>query len=886
MDISLIPDPLATRRQWVLWRYEERDGRRTKVLLQPDYHKGERKYAKANEPKTWRSIAIADLVGTADDIDGIGFVFSPDDEFFGLDLDDCIDAAGNLSEFAAGILAECVTYTEISPSGRGLKMIGRGTIPEEFLAGKGTGRRDSKLGLEVYHSGRFFTFTGRIYEGRSQLGDCQSAVDAIVARHFDRKPKRERKKITTPVADADLTDEQIVKKASESRSGEVFRQLWSGQWEGRYGSQSEADQALTNMLAFYCRDDAGRLDSLFRQSGLMRDKWADRDDYRSETISRALAVAGEGWKSPDDRALETQSAIQTAVDSGQVDEMPGIEFEELMCQHLGIDVLGYVLDRDRALAKVWSKHHGKTELINPDKLSYPACLRLIGPLAKARIADKDAIGDQYTVAQLRKAIALLSGFRRADEDAEVGPGCWQSIDDSGEEQHSVVLVGAGSSVVLNGRPELIRLTSPRHGGRILDTSSEAAWYDADELDGLVQSWSHESAAETIEATAAYFSGWKWGNQTVDPYTVTGLVLSTWVQTLWEWRPQIAICGESKAGKSFLFKSLQHLFGPLCSLSSQSTAAGLRQGLSHSAVIPLCDEFDSTSEKQKIREMIRAASRGDVVLRGTGNQRGTSFTLRHIFWLAGISVEMRRAPDRNRFILLELLRPAKEDRGKLQMISEADGWNLGQRLLATAIKSIMPARELAAVLRQVRVEGVDDRLIECYSVPASMLAAAQGLPQGQAETLLRQMVADVAAEDEVMDDGSELLGDILSARISIGKGEHLTVSQILLDEHADLQHCEALEQFGIASVYESRARRDEMRGTDISSKFLFINPKVVAATLLRSSETWIGQDIGQILRRIDGAYSDRRRIAKRLVRGVTIPWRAVGDTGTDGTEDRF
>jgi putative DNA primase/helicase len=72
---------------------------------------------------------------------GIGFVFSPADPYFGIDLDDCIDAAGKLKPWAQPIMERFSdSYAEISPRGRGIKIWGKGRLKgggTAFLFGDG-----------------------------------------------------------------------------------------------------------------------------------------------------------------------------------------------------------------------------------------------------------------------------------------------------------------------------------------------------------------------------------------------------------------------------------------------------------------------------------------------------------------------------------------------------------------------------------------------------------------------------------------------------------------------------------------------------------------------------------------------------------------------------
>lgn len=88
-------------------------------------------------------------------VDGVGFVFSDDDPFIGIDLDKVIDADGKLEEWAQEWVDKLDSYTEYSPSGRGLHVFIQGKLPT-------TGKRGSRF--EVYQTARFFTFTGKPYK--------------------------------------------------------------------------------------------------------------------------------------------------------------------------------------------------------------------------------------------------------------------------------------------------------------------------------------------------------------------------------------------------------------------------------------------------------------------------------------------------------------------------------------------------------------------------------------------------------------------------------------------------------------------------------------------------------------------------------------------------
>ncbi|WP_168170955.1 phage NrS-1 polymerase family protein [Natronorubrum daqingense] len=90
-----------------------------------------------------------------------------------------------------------------------------------------------------------------------------------------------------PTVDVSIDDAELLEKAKNADNGDKFNRLWRGDTSD-HKSQSEADLALCNHLAFWTGNDRSRIDSLFRQSGLNREKWNNRDDYRERTLDKAL----------------------------------------------------------------------------------------------------------------------------------------------------------------------------------------------------------------------------------------------------------------------------------------------------------------------------------------------------------------------------------------------------------------------------------------------------------------------------------------------------------------------------------------------------------------------------------------------------------------------
>ena len=215
-------------------------------------------------------------------------MFSADDPYCGVDFDKCI-ADGETHSAVAGLVLALDSYTECSPSGTGLHVIVRATL----AGGRRTGKTPWGGTFEVYDRGRYFTFTGEHVNGQpATVNDRQRELEDVLADVMS--PKRDLVDALRTTETVSLDDRDLLDKAFAARNGVAFASLWQGDLGGR-ASASEADLALCNHLAFWAGGDPARIDSLFRQSGLMREKW-ERKDYRDWTIDKALDGRTEYYK--------------------------------------------------------------------------------------------------------------------------------------------------------------------------------------------------------------------------------------------------------------------------------------------------------------------------------------------------------------------------------------------------------------------------------------------------------------------------------------------------------------------------------------------------------------------------------------------------------------
>ena len=285
-----VPAELKQRRQWLVWREEIRVDKPTKVPYQVNGKK-----AQSNNASTWTDYAT--VCKHQERFDGIGFVFTEEDKYTGIDLDDCIIDA-KVQPWAKEILDrfQGKSYMEVSPSGKGIKMWTLAKLPADAKK-KVYLRGNIGAAIEAYDSVRYFTVTGK---GKYRIGDGQDACDWLVEKYL-KKDTPAPAPARPPVNDTRSTTE-IKQLIDNSRQRGKYHTLMSGNWQVYYPSHSEADLGLISLLCFWTQDTR-HLDAIFRQSQLYRDKWdekhrSDGATYGEMTIETALSQPRETYTPP------------------------------------------------------------------------------------------------------------------------------------------------------------------------------------------------------------------------------------------------------------------------------------------------------------------------------------------------------------------------------------------------------------------------------------------------------------------------------------------------------------------------------------------------------------------------------------------------------------
>jgi len=229
-----------------------------------------------------------------------GFVLTRDDPYFFIDIDKCyVQNTGGWSEIALELVNQFPgAFVEVSWSGRGLHIIGRGSIPDDHRC------KNPVYGIELYTHSRYLLYTGN-GQGNVDI-DHSQALQVVQARYFPLRPITTDNSWTSqPVAESTPIedDSKLLARAKQSIGLGLkcsFKALWDGDvdelskhYPDNFGTreydESSADAALAQHLAFWTGKDCDRIKNLMMHSGLYREKY-EREDYLIRTITNAVSI--------------------------------------------------------------------------------------------------------------------------------------------------------------------------------------------------------------------------------------------------------------------------------------------------------------------------------------------------------------------------------------------------------------------------------------------------------------------------------------------------------------------------------------------------------------------------------------------------------------------
>jgi len=265
-NYSGIPSGMKEHGQFCLFRLEKKKPDAAKPDKIPYTASDHR--ADLSNPKDFCSFEEVVEVYERGGYDGIGI------GCFGtiimIDVDDCIHDS-KPDERGQDIINTLDSYTELSPSGKGVHIFCTAEkLPynrERYYI------NNRKTHVEVYVPGvtsRFLTLTGKCIHG-TDIAERSEQIQNVLERYMVR-PKSDTTVPKVTASGSFLSDDSVIYKMLNSKQSKKAQMLWEGNIpDGK--SHSEADMALAEILAFWCGGDLEQMDRLFRQSGLMRDKW-------------------------------------------------------------------------------------------------------------------------------------------------------------------------------------------------------------------------------------------------------------------------------------------------------------------------------------------------------------------------------------------------------------------------------------------------------------------------------------------------------------------------------------------------------------------------------------------------------------------------------------
>jgi hypothetical protein len=279
VDLKNIPEVLRVIDQWVCFQFRPRPGKEKPAKCPINPRTGVE--ASPTDPSTWGSLAEALAALNRSGSDGIGFVLTDTLGITVLDHDDCVSPDGTIQPEVLALVNSLASYTEYSPSRKGLHIWLFGTP-------RRTGVRFGSF--EVYHGKRYITVTGNRVDGTPPTIERK---DEELTKELDRLAASSSK---TP------TKHGVVIPHSVHRPTEAeLPLLLDGDLSPVDGDHSLADYWAARFLIRVHGPDRARIDDAMCRSKLVREKWFEKrgeTTYGERTIERA--ILDEGWLPTDD----------------------------------------------------------------------------------------------------------------------------------------------------------------------------------------------------------------------------------------------------------------------------------------------------------------------------------------------------------------------------------------------------------------------------------------------------------------------------------------------------------------------------------------------------------------------------------------------------------
>lgn len=578
-----------------------------------------------------------------------------------------------------------------------------------------------------------------------------------------------------------------------------------------------------------------------------RQKWEEEQEVKQEAIRSKVTVSSEAEPKP-----ENQPPVKDQ-----------LAYDRKILKDIG---LVYCCETESTDIEVFSSDIRKFSVIrDPGKLTYSKLLQIAGYSAvkMVRQSDEDD-GKPYSLTEVKNAIAIVAGAGRRGSE-KLGQGIWRL----GE---NIVLVNGGHIAIYDGKT-LTREMSAVYGDHVFELGTDEEWFDFDQVNDWISMPGRDWIYITILELCRILEQWcfKIPDKTEDPAIcaeiLASLIVASWIQSFWNFRPMTFLLGESNCGKSTLFQLLigeesnpldKGLMGSLAIHSANQSAAGIRQSAERSSRPVFVDEFEKGKHRTEILELLRGASRGSQSIRGTAGQKAVTTKLAFMAWAASTESGLVKQVDQNRWISIQMVKPGQDKMGKLKLPNIQELNQLRNKLVAAAVVIGNEARAMVDTLMDRRPKHVDHRICQIFSVPAAVFATMTGMPLESAVDSFARMLK-VFDSEGLERDQDATLDVILTSKIRMAHGEKSLLHLIQQTQNqfcsTGIEHEDLLALHGVKIIDDKSA--------------VFLNPKIVSRELLRNSSLE-GVKVDELLMRLPGAERSVQRISGKPMRGILIP----------------
>jgi len=513
--------------------------------------------------------------------------------------------------------------------------------------------------------------------------------------------------------------------------------------------------------------------------------------------------------------------------------------------------------------------------------------------------DTDADPDLLDDYDVRVAIAQTAGGKVISRENTWGIGVWEG-------NGRTVAVGTGEYIVVNGGVDVYR--EPMCEDKIVDFGEAGdEWYDADTIVPYLDharslSWCQEVYDELV----SQLSMWKNHEHPQAAETLACLIIATICQSIWDWRPWVALVGQSNTGKTLLFSWIAELLGPLCVATGNTSEAGIRAKIEQSSRALMLDEFEASRHRTSVLEMLMSSNRRGPFgqsIRSSSSQVAVESSYCLLPWFSATEMKMDKETEQNRYMTFRLNKVNNADKEWMKLNNDplylAD---LRTKLVAVGMRHSLKMKERN---REILTETVKDstRQAESYALTSSIYSVIQGYTKEQSINYHRSTV-DFLRDTDVLEDADEehslALAAVLSSPVRLPGGDEATVGYLLQQETTEgfSKDPEAvLKTKGIRRLPFSKlnAMKDynkaKAKGLTVDGSYVFFDTSTNGAirrSLLRGTN-YDRQDLRTIFSRLEGSFKGLMSINGAKSKGVYVPMSLCGavehmDWPTESTSD--